>query len=150
MLHPTTILRFAAVSFLMLAGCGTATEAVSAARKAAEQTRLSNDLKEFGLAYLTFCEKRGEETKNAYGKGPMNWEQVRSHGAPDVVQRRIEASGYKVVWGLNPLEAKEGTTNTIVAYPTNAASEGGLVLFLDCHVELLTAADFQKKNRGAL
>jgi len=144
---PTTaILRFAAVSFLSLAGCGIVVETANEARKAAERTRLSNDLKEFGLAYLTCCEQRGEEAKNAYGKGPMNWEQARSNGTPTAVQQRIEASGYKVVWGLIPLEAKKGTTNTIVAYPANAASAGGLVLFLDCHVELLTAAEFQKKT----
>jgi hypothetical protein len=107
----------------LLAGCG------------GGQARLSNDLKQFGLAYVSY--------QDDSRKAPAGWQDLQPFLEGDT-QKQLEAAGYTVIWGLKIEDAKQGTGDTIVAHPANAA-DGGLVCFLDGGVREQTGDEITKK-----
>lgn len=121
----------ALVAIVALSGCG----------GAAKRVRMTNNLKQLGLAYHS-CHDVNQ-------KGPADWAEAQKFGASADVQQEIEAAGYTIVWGLKMSDAKNGTSNTLIAYPKDGATAGGTVLFLDGSVGQLTAAEVAAKLAGA-
>lgn len=121
----------------LLAGCG----AMEQARTAAQRQNMSNNLKMLGLAY--------HSCHDANMKGPSGWDEAQQFGLPAESRQALEAAGYTVVWGLKIREAKQGTSNTIIAHQPNAATEGGQVLLLDGSTQQLTAAEVSEKLAAA-
>jgi hypothetical protein len=130
-----TLVTLSAVS--TIAGCG----AMEQAREAAQRQNMSNNLKMLGIAY--------HNCHDTNMKGPSGWAEAQQFGLPAEAQQQLEAAGYTVVWGLKMAEAKQGTSNTIIAHQPNAATEGGLVLLLDGSAQQLTAAEVSEKLAAA-
>ena len=130
---PRTIVVLFSLVLALLAGC----DAVEQTRAAADRQRLMNDLKEFGLAYHSF--------HDANAKAPSGWADLQTVGVTPDLQKKLETAGYKFVFGVKLSEMTGGTSNFVLAYPANAASEGGLVALGDGAVTPLTAAEFNER-----
>jgi hypothetical protein len=115
---------------LLLAGC----DVMEQAQNAAQRQQLMNHLKQLGLAY--------HQCHDQMQRGPLNWQEAVQSGLPAESRTAIESAGYTVHWGIKIRDAMGGTSNFILAYPPNAASEGGTILKLDGAVQQLTAQEF--------
>jgi hypothetical protein len=130
-----TLIALAAVS--LVTGCG----AVQQARQAAKQQQTGNFLKMLGIAY--------HQCHDTTGKGPADWAEAEKYDLPAEAKQVLESEGYTVVWGLKMSEAKQGTSNTIIAYQPKAKTEGGMVLLLDGSAQQMSAADVSEKLAAA-
>ena len=130
-----TLIALVAVS--LITGCG----AFEQAEKAAKQQQSANFLKMLGIAYLN-CH-------DATNKGPTDWAEAEKYGLPAEAKQVLESEGYTVVWGLKLSEAKQGTSNTIIAYQPKAKTEGGMVLLLDGSAQQMSGADVSEKLAAA-
>jgi hypothetical protein len=113
-------------------GCG----AVQQARVAAQRQQMANNLKQLGVAYHNYLDVNN--------KAPAGWQDLQTFLGPEI-QQQLEAAGYTFIWGLKPADAKQGTSNTIIAHHANAATEGGHVLLLDGSVQQLTGPEIAEK-----
>lgn len=113
-----------------LGGCG----AMQQAQNAAQRQQMMNNLKMVGRAY--------HNCHDAMMRGPQNWQELQQYGVPAEVQTELQGQGYVVIWGVKIQDAVGGTTRFIVAYPGDAATAGGSMLFLDGSVQHLTAQEF--------
>lgn len=128
-----TIAVLSSLMLALLGGC----DAVQQSRAAADRQRLLNDLKEFGLAYHNF--------HDANAKAPSGWSDLQSVGVAPDLQQKLESAGYQFVFDVKFADMTVGTSNFVLAYPTNAASDGGLVALGDGSVTQLTAAEFNER-----
>jgi hypothetical protein len=126
---------FAVLSVLaattFFAGCGV----VESTQKAAKEQKLSNHLKELGLAFWNFHDERT--------KAPKSWEELQEKGLSSEARQQIQAAGYRVILGVDPAKATIGTSNFVLAYPANSQSDPILVLMMDGSVPRHSQADFQ-------
>ena len=130
-----TLIALVAVS--LITGCG----AMEEARQAAKQQQTGHFLKALGLAY--------HNCHDATNKGPTDWAEAEKYELPPEAKQVLESEGYTVVWGLKMSEAKQGTSNTIIAYQPKAKTEGGMVLLLDGSAQQLSGADVSEKLAAA-
>lgn len=94
-----------------------------------------NDLKLVGLAYHEFLDENEA--------GPTGWSNLNAESLKGVRQR-LEAANYVVVWGLTRETAKQGLSNTLVAYPKDGPERGGKVLFFDGSVRDAAAGEIRE------
>jgi hypothetical protein len=120
----------ALLTAIMLTGC----DAVQQAQNAAKRQDMMNNLKQLGIAY--------HNCHDAMQRGPLNWQEAAQYGVPSDAQAAMEAAGYTVHWGIKMADATGGTSLFVLAYPANAATEGGAVLMLDGSVHQMTAQEF--------
>jgi hypothetical protein len=113
-----------------LVGCG----AMEQAREAAQRQQMMNNLKQLGIAY--------HNCHDSTGRGPANWQEAVQYTLPAETQAMLESAGYKVHWGIKIVDAAGGSSLFVLAYPADAASEGGPVLMLDGSVHQMTAQEF--------
>jgi prepilin-type processing-associated H-X9-DG protein len=111
-----------------LAGCG----AVQQAQNAAKRQQMMNNMQQLGLAY--------HNCHDATTRGPANWQEAQQYGLP--AEAQAEIAHYTVIWGVKMADAMGGTANFALAYPPDAATNGGPVLFLDGSVRQMTAEEF--------
>ena len=64
---------------------------------------------------------------DTHNRGPKNWQELATF-APAGLQQTLEGKGYQFIWGVSLSEMMEGTSNTAIAYPSDAATSGGLIL----------------------
>jgi hypothetical protein len=115
----------------VLAGCG----AVEQARNAAKKQQLGNFLKQVGLGF--------HSCHDAMSRGPADWAELQKFGVPAEVQQILQTEGYMIIfWNVKLSDVAGGTSNFIAAYPSDAATNGGLVLLLDGAVQQVTAQEF--------
>jgi hypothetical protein len=113
-------------------------------REAAERAKKSNDLKEIGLAYHSYC-----FTNN---KGPASPDELMK-GQPEAsaALQKVKSGDYTVIWGVNlsnMAQFVEGSGNTVLGYETNPSPSGRLVLTCDGAVQNMTEADFKSKPQA--
>ena len=108
---------------------------VLAGRAQAQDRRLVNDLKQIGLAYHNYFE--------ANRKGPAKAEDLAPYLEND--QRLVNLLKNDVVFAYNVgiLDMKDGTSNTVLAYPKDVPTKGGPALYGDGSVKKLTADQFK-------
>src|SRR5688500_1613361 len=110
---------FPLVASLLAAALFTGCGAVQQARVAAQRQQMANNLKQLGVAYHNYLDVNN--------KAPTGWQDLQTFLGPEI-QQQLEAAGYTFIWGIKPADAKQGTSNTIIAHHANAATEGGHVL----------------------
>ena len=99
---------------LVLPGCG------------GGEVRLSNDLKQAGISYLTFYE--------THKKGPAGWDEWMAHAkstGSDVALTRIKDAKYEITWGADLTKLPASTAETVLAKPPGK----GPVLMMDGSVK---------------
>lgn len=106
----------------------------SGAEEKARRRAVFDSLKQLGLAY--------HSCHDANGRGPLNWQEAAQFGLSSDAAAALKAEGHIVHWGVKMLDATGGSSNFILAYPPNAASEGGIVLLLDGSVRLMLGQEF--------
>ena len=121
-----------AVLVMTLPACG-------GMRDAAARQKKANDIKQFLLAYHNFLDINT--------KPPANQAEFTAHVAksdPDAgaAVSRVLSQGYFVYWGTNPTKLTTGSSNTVLVYPGDAATNGGLVGLADGSTRMMTAAEF--------
>ena len=121
-----------AVLVLTLPACG-------GMREAAARQKKANDIKQFVIVYLNFLDSNT--------KAPADEKEFAAWAAkmdPDAgaVVARIQAQGYKVYWGTNPLTLTAGSSTTVLVYPGDAATNGGIVGLADGSTRMMPAAEF--------
>jgi hypothetical protein len=132
----TRLLVLVAVGALAFSGCfGDIWEQ---AQNAAERKQTFEELKQYGLAWMNH--------HDTHNRGPKNWQDLASF-APAGLQQTLEGKGYQFVWGIDARDMKEGMVNTAIAYPSDAATSGGLILAGDGSVQFVTAEEFNQKFR---
>ena len=117
------------LTILTLLGC----DAVEQAQNAANRQEMMNNLRELGLAYHNVHDQNM--------RGPQNWQEAEKHMSPKAKEELV-AAGYIVHWGVKMVDAQGGTSLFVLAYPPNAAAEGGTVLMLDGAVMQMSAQEF--------
>jgi len=98
----------------------------------------ANELKQIGLAYHNYVDANK-------GKPPAKGEDL----APYLENNKklvdaLKSGDVVFVFGVGLLDMKDGTSNTVLAYPKGADKEGGLALYGDGSVKKLSADDFKK------
>ena len=104
--------------------------------------REMNDMKQLGLAYHNFHDKNA--------RGPKDVDDfLQGTNAEDHPVIKMTAAGGPVVfiWGVNIPDARAGAGNTVLAHQSQVPTSGGIVLFVDGHVERLTAAQFAARPK---
>jgi hypothetical protein len=122
----------------LLLGCG----GFRAAQQAAAQQQRANNLKQIGLAYYQFI-----DTPQNKGKAPTTAADLQPFlgGAAAGGQAAASLTDGSVVfiYGVRaPEDMPLGTSNTVLAYEAAVPAQGGVVLFGDCSVRVVTAAEF--------
>jgi hypothetical protein len=112
------------------AGC----DAVQQAQQAAKTQQNMNSLKQLGIAY--------HNCHDANQRGPQSWIEAEQNGLPAEVSAELQNLGYVVHWGVKFRDVLGGTSNFIAAYPSDAATAGGAILFMDGSVRQMTAQEF--------
>lgn len=108
-------------------------------RDAAARQKKTNDIKQFLLAYHNCLDYNA--------KPPANQAEFTAHVAksdPDAgaAVSRVLGQGYLVYWGTNPTKLAAGSSNTVLVYPGDAATNGGIVGLADGSTQRMTAAEF--------
>lgn len=145
MVSQSRLLLIAAAGVFAFAGCfGDIWEQ---AQNAAVRKQTFDELKQYSSAWFAH--------HDTHNRGPDNWQELNQF-APGGLQQTLEGKGYQFVWSASFPQMRVGTSNTIMAYPSDAATNGGLVAMADGSAQLLTAEEFNQKfnaqdvgNRGA-
>jgi hypothetical protein len=102
-----------------------------------QERRLINDLKQIGLAYHNYFDTNR--------KGPARAEDLDKYLENDARLTGLLKSGDVVfAYNVGILDMKQGTSNTVLAYPRDVKSKGGPVLMGDGSVRKMTADQFAK------
>lgn len=106
-------------------------------REPAVDARTQMDLKMIGLAYHNHLE--------AFRKPPARAEDLRAFLAesPTAFQR-LKDGQVMFSWNVGVQEMAAGSSNTILAYDKDVPAKGGLVLFGDGMVRVISLDEFQK------
>jgi hypothetical protein len=110
---------------------------VGPARAAAKITR--DDLRQIGLAYHAY--------HDANARGPANGDDLGPYFDAKDRKRLVDAVNLaRVVFIFNVRlqDMTEGTSNTVLAYVQETPRDGGLVLYGDASIKILTADEFKK------
>jgi hypothetical protein len=118
----------------MFGGC--LGDVLEQAQNATVRQQAAEELKQFSQAFIGH--------HDAHGRAPKDWQELASF-APAGLQQSLEAKGYTVVWGISFAEMKAGTSAFPLVYPSDSATNGGLVLMADGSTHVLTAAEFNQK-----
>jgi hypothetical protein len=134
MRRTTRILGTIAIGCLAFSalGCG-------AVGNAAARQKTMNDIKQVTLSYHSFLEDK--KAPPADEKDFAAWVSAKQPAAAPAFAN-LQAGGYKVYWGVNPLKLTAGSSNTVLVYPGDAPANGGVVGFADGSVRVVTAAEF--------
>jgi hypothetical protein len=93
------------------------------------------ELKELGLAYHTAAATNNRPPASVDDLGIKQ-------DAPKLYQAIVD--GHVVVyWKANPLNAPQGTSNTVLAYDSDVPTKGGAVLMMDGSTRKMTADEFK-------
>jgi hypothetical protein len=120
------------VSLAPFAGCK---EAMRQASSAATRKKLTNDLKQLGIAFMNY--------HDATGEAPKTWDDLIKSGLPAESRQYIESQGYKLVL-LPYRKAEIGTSVFLLAYPAHPQGDSILVLHLDGSVMLISREEFDQ------
>jgi hypothetical protein len=108
-----------------------------AAHARAADAVTANDLKQIGLAYHNYYD--------SFKKAPAKPEDLSKFLEDNKKLVDAMKSGDIVfVFGVGITDMKDGTSNTVLAYPKDADKNGGLALYGDASVKKLTAEEFKK------
>jgi hypothetical protein len=125
---------------ILVVGClAFSTLACGAVGNAGARIKTTNDIKQVSLSYLSFIDDK--KAPPADEKAFAAWVAAKQPEAAPAFAN-LQAGGYKVYWGVNPLKLTAGSTNTVLIYPGDAPSNGGLVGFADGSVRAVMAAEF--------
>ncbi len=121
---------------LALAAC--CVLALVAGRTAAADPVTPNELKQIGIAYHNHID--------ATGKPPAKPDDLLKYldNNQKLVDKMKEGGDIVFVFGVGITDMKEGTSNTVLAYPKDVEKNGGPVLYGDGSVKKLTADEFKK------
>ena len=125
------------ITLLAVSLSGCAGEIIEAGNKAKQRKENFENLKQLGRAYFAFHDRTSH--------GPKSWEDLQGVGLDPGLRDRLSADGYTVVLGVDIKDMTIGTSNFLLAYPQNAAQEGGQVCMADGSVFQLTAEEFKQR-----
>ncbi len=132
------LLACASLIFATVGLSGCVGDALRSAQKAGQRAETGNRLKILGLTY--------HEYHDRHRAGPPSWDEciayARNNGLDATAIEQLRSDGYTVIWGLQFKDVIIGTSNFIVAYPSDAQTNGGTVLMLDGAVLPITAEQF--------
>jgi hypothetical protein len=112
-----------------------------AAGDAADRTKKTNDLKQIGLAY--------HNCVGANNKPPARVEDLEPFYEKDAkITAALKDGTYVFFYNVKPTDMTQGTSNTILGYEKDAPTKGGVVLFGDASVKVLTAEEFAKTAKA--
>jgi hypothetical protein len=117
-------------AFVLLSGC----DAVEQVQQASNRAKMMNNLKDLGLAYHNCHDENN--------RGPQSWQEAEKYLSTPTSKDELVAAGYVVHWGIKIVDAKGGSSLFVLAYPPDAATNGGTVLKLDGSVQQMTAQEF--------
>ena len=127
------------LGMLTVACLALSTLACGAVGNAAARQKTTNDIKQVLLSYLSFIDdKKGPPADE---KAFAAWVAAKQPEAAPA-WTNLQAGGYKVYWGVNPMKLTAGSSNTVLVYPGDAPTNGGVVGFADGSVRVVTAAEF--------
>ena len=112
-------------------------------REAAERARRSNDLKQIGLGYESYCLTNG--------RGPAGPDDLRDFLGAGEAWQKLKSGDYVILWGVNLEDRNQfelGLSNTVLGYEAKPSESGRLVLTCDCDVKNLTEAEFNAKPKA--
>jgi hypothetical protein len=100
-------------------------------------------LKALGAAYHA----RIDSTGNA----PGSWEEVKQAGGNAQSFSELESEGWVVAWGTHFRDAKQGTSQFVLAYSPSGMETESFVLFLDGSVSRIPPEELKAKlsDQGA-
>jgi hypothetical protein len=112
--------------------------AVQAARMAAERAQSHNDLKELGIAYYNYRDQNG--------KSPASWDELAGSGlmSGETIQK-LQAQNFTVNWGVDLYQLPTGTSDYILAYPSNPSPPSAPVLMGDGSVLNIVPDELQRR-----
>lgn len=99
--------------------------------------RITNDLKQIGLAYHNHFAAFKKAPAKAADLGPFIENDKRLLGL-------LDDKDIVFIFGVGILDMKDGTSNTILAYEKDVPTKGGVVLYGDGSVRKLTDDAFKK------
>ena len=104
----------------------------------AGQQKTKNDIMQVSLGYLNFV--------STNKKPPASEKEFSAKANPEEVAAlgKLQSQGYKVYWGVDPGKTSGGAGNTVLIYPGDAATKGGMVGMADGTVKTMTADEFNK------
>jgi hypothetical protein len=113
-------------------------EVFEQAQNAAVRQQSMAELKQFSEAFF--------KHHDTHRRAPKDWQELATF-APGGLQQSLESKGYTIVWGVSFPEMKAGTSQFPLVHPSDAATNGGLVLMADGSTQVLTAEEFNQKVR---
>jgi hypothetical protein len=127
------------IPVLLLVAFALLSTACGSVRQAAQRAQKSNDLRQIGLAYISYCD--------ANRKGPANADDlVKFQPETAPVFQKVKNGEYTIIWGVNTTDmtqfAKTPTFQTVLGYESTAPSSGGVVLMCDGSAQPMTASEF--------
>ena len=120
-------------------GCvGEAVEqATQSATKSMKKAKATGYLRNLGLLYQSY--------HDMHRRGPASWEEAKAYSIQNYSTSqpldKLREMGYTVNWGMRMQDVIVGTSNYVLAYPSDGPQNGGSVLMMDGSVQSMTAAE---------
>jgi hypothetical protein len=116
---------------------------VEQAQTAEAWQRDYNRLKALGAAYHA----RVDSTGNA----PGSWDELKQAGGNVQSFSDLQSEGWVVAWGTHPRDAKQGSSQFVLAYSPSGLETESAVLFMDGSVSRIPPEELQTKlaDQGA-